>query len=355
MSEESPHTHRDPGAENASGEVLLTGATGFVGRHLYPALEAAGYPVRCATRRPDAAARRRPERRWVRLDVDHPETLVPALEGCRFAYFLIHEMGGDGRYEERERRAAEAFSAAAHEAGVERIVYLGGVAPAGEASRHLRSRLGTGEVLRSGPVPALELRAGMVMGAGSASWQMVRDLAARLPAMILPRWLRNHSQPVFIDDVVLALLASLSLPLAESRWLDLPGPEALTHRELLERVAARLGRRPLLLDVPVLTPKLSSYWIALVTRTRWALARELVQGLTSDLLPSGESVWDQLPAPCLQARPTELERAIELCLSDEEALKDEKNPESPSPAALRRLRALAHDWTQQRAAPGGAS
>jgi hypothetical protein len=196
----------------------------------------------------------------------------------------------------------------------------------------------------------------MVMGAGSASWQMVRDLAARLPAMILPRWLRNHSQPVFVDDVVLALLASLSLPLPESRWLDLPGPEALTHRELLDRVAERLGRRPLLVDVPVLTPKLSSYWIALVTRTRWSLARELVQGLTSDLLPSGDSVWDQLPAACRSSEgrclhPTEIDRAIELCLSDERQLKDEPKGESPGPDALRRLCALAEAW--ERKVPSG--
>lgn len=314
-------------------KVLLTGATGFVGSYLYPALIAAGEEVRCATRSVTSARRRWPDREWVRLDADEPASLGPALAECRVAYYLIHEMDVGDRFEEHERRAAEAFADAAAAAGVERLVYLGGVAPSGTPSRHLRSRLTTGEVLRRGPVPAVELRAGMVMGAGSSSWQMVRDLAARLPAMILPRWLRNRSWPVFIDDVVLALLAAAHPRVPARRWYDAPGPEGLTHRQLIDRVAASFGRRPLLLDVPVLSPKLSSYWIALVTRTRLRLARELVQGLTSDLEPSGELIWDHVPGYA----PTSVARAIELCLADE------KDASVPSADARRRLAAAARD------------
>jgi len=195
---------------------------------------------------------------------------------------------------ERERAMAETFLTAAERAGVERIVYLGAMAPQGPPSIHLQSRLEVGHVLRGGGsrVPTLELRAGMIVGYGSASWQIVRDLAARLPAMVLPRWLQCRSEPVAIDDVIVALATGARIPLDASASFDLPGPEIMTYRETLLRTADVLGhRRPVTVDVPVLSPMLSAQWIRLVTMADWSVARQLVEGLTSDLLARSEDYW----------------------------------------------------------------
>ena len=314
--------------------ILLTGATGFVGAHLYPALVAAGCAVRCASRSPEAARQRLPRRRWVALDVEQPHTLQPAMEGCRAAYFLVHRISGRKDYLEREVDGARDFAAAAAAAGLERIVYVGAVEPAGEPSRHLRARLETGRVLRAGGVPTAELRAAMILGAGGASWEMVHQLARRLPAMLLPRWLRNRSQPVLVDDIVVALVAALDLPAGWNGWLDVPGPTVASHRDLLRRVAEQMGYRPPLFDVPVLSPRLSSYWIGLVTSADLALAKELVEGLISDLLPSGESVWDRLPGH----RPVPLDEAIALALADHGA------GSTPTPATEARIGAAVASY-----------
>lgn len=298
----------------AEGEcVLLTGATGFVGRYAYPALRAAGYRVRCASRRPDQAELDFPDREWVRYDAEDPATVGPALEGCSSALFLVHGMGSSSSaadYPERERAAATAFREAAEAAGLRRVVYLGGVAPQGRPSKHLQSRLDTGEVLRSGAVSTIELRAAMVVGLGSSSWLMLRDLAKRLPAMLLPRWLRNHSWPVSIDDVVAALLIALAHPDDSSAWFDAPGPERLSHRDLMVRVAKLMGKSPRMISVPVLSPRLSSYWIGLVTRTDFSLARELVEGLRFDLDPSGTSIWTLAPDHELQSLDDMIRNAL---------------------------------------------
>ncbi|MBC8069395.1 MAG: NAD-dependent epimerase, partial [Deltaproteobacteria bacterium] len=196
-------------------------------------------------------------------------------------------------YGELERRDAEAFASAAERAGVERIVYLGGPAPRGEPSEHLRSRLAVGEILRAGMVPTIELRASMVIGYGSASWQIVRDLAVRLPAMILPRWLKSRTRPVALDDVVAALIAAGTMPVAGSEWFDIPGPEVMTGRQILERIAAVRGRHIFAIEVPLLTPRLSALWLRLVTRADFSLARELVLGLGEDLLPHDDRFWAQ--------------------------------------------------------------
>ncbi|MGM0574367.1 MAG: NAD(P)H-binding protein [Myxococcota bacterium] len=276
--------------------VLLTGASGFVGRHAFPALVEAGFEVRCASRDPDRAARRYPDREWVRLDLGDPGSLRPALRGCRSAIYLVHGMASGEAYEARERAAAEAFAMAAGDEGLERIVYLGGVEPRGGASsRHLRSRLATGERLRAGPVSTVELRASMIIGPGSESWRIVRDLAMRLPAMLLPNWLRNRSRPVGIDDVVVALAHALRLPDEEAGVWDLPGPEGLSHEEVLRRIAALRGLKPVTFHVPFVTPRLSSHWIRLVTRADYGLARELVEGLTADLSGDEPGFWALLP------------------------------------------------------------
>lgn len=314
--------------------VLLTGATGFVGSHLYPALDAAGVPVRCASRSPEKAARSHPGREWVEIDLEKPHTLDPALAGCRAAYYLIHRISNDPDYVQSEVAGARDFAAAAAKAGLERIVYMGGVEPAGKPSRHLEARLETGRVLRAGEVPTVELRAAMIIGAGSASWEMVHDLAKRLPAMVLPRWLQNRSRPVLIDDVVVALLAALDLPAGWNGWLDAPGPTTISHKELLRMVAREKGYSPLMVDVPVVTPKLSSYWIGLVSDTKLEMVQELVEGLTSDLLPSGELIWDRLPSH----RPVEVDQAIRLALGDSRVRKKGADDETAADGAAERIR-----------------
>jgi uncharacterized protein YbjT (DUF2867 family) len=294
--------------------VLLTGATGFIGRNLHPALRRAGLVVRSLTRRPEEARRRWPEQEWVGGDVGEPGSLAAALRGCGAAYYLVHGMSsGRPGWAEEERRWAEGFARAAHQAGVGRVVYLGGVAPRGAPSEHLRARLETGEVLRGGPVPCLELRAGMIVGAGSASWTIVRDLAARLPAMVLPAWLMHRSEPVAVDDVVRALVAGSRLALPRSEVWDLPGPEALSGEEILRRVAAVIGRRPFLVRVPFVSPSLSSHWIRLVTRADHRLAAELVEGLTSDLLATRPGFWAAAGLP----PPLALEEAARRALAAE--------------------------------------
>jgi uncharacterized protein YbjT (DUF2867 family) len=278
--------------------VLVTGATGFVGRALVPALRAAGLPVRATSRHPPADGRdgaRGVE--WVAADLARPADLPRALDGVRAAYFLVHGMAsGAEDYAEEERRAASAFAREAERAGVERIVYLGGVAPRGRPSRHLASRLAVGEVLVAGRVPALELRASMIVGAESASWRVVRDLALRLPAMVLPSWAESRTSPVSIDDVVAALVAALDLPLREGLSLDLPGPDVLRLREILEHVAALRGRALPWIRAPLPAPRVSSLWLKLVSGAEWNVVRELVLGLEHDLLPrDGASFWDRVP------------------------------------------------------------
>jgi len=294
--------------------AILTGASGFIGRHLHAPLVAAGWEVRCLTRRPEEARRRWPDRSWIGGDVGDAASVARALRGCSVAYYLVHGMASARPgFADDELRWAEDFAVAAAEAGVRRIVYLGGVAPRGTPSEHLRSRLETGEALRTGPVPCLELRAGMIVGAGSASWTIVRDLAARLPAMVLPGWLAHRSEPVAVDDVVAALVAAARLDLPRSAWWDVPGPEALSGKEILRRVAAVMGRRPILLEVPLVTPRLSSHWIRLVTRADHGLARELVEGLTSDLVAARPGYWIAAGLP----PPVALEEAARRALAAE--------------------------------------
>lgn len=277
------------GTEGA--RIVVTGATGFVGTALRDALAAAGRHVVAGARNPASATKRFPRDRWVRLDFDDAATLAPALAGARSAFYLVHAMAAPG-FRQHERAHAERFAAAADAAGLERVVYLGGVAPSGRPSEHLASRLEVGEILRAGRVPTLELRASMIVGAGSTSWQIARDLAFRLPGMVVPKWLDTRTCPVAVDDVVAALVAALDLPLATSAWFDLPGPDVLTMRAVLERVAALRGLAPPMMRVPLLTPGVSSWWLALVTRANFRVARELVLGLTSDLVPRDGRYWE---------------------------------------------------------------
>jgi uncharacterized protein YbjT (DUF2867 family) len=276
---------------------LVVGASGFVGRALVPALADAGEQVRATSRRPPdraaAGAGGRPGVTWMRCDVGDRDSVRAALQGVAWAYYLVHAMrGGERDFRRAERQGARNFVRAAEESGCKRIVYLGGVEPRGRPSEHLASRLEVGSILRSGKVPTIELRAAMIIGNGSISWQIVRDLAARLPIMILPRWLESRSRPIAIEDVVAALLEARRMPLERSEWFDVPGPEELSCREMLSAVGRLRGRRIPMVPIPLLTPRVSALWLRFVTGAPYEVARELVLGLEDDLLPRDERFFE---------------------------------------------------------------
>ncbi len=281
--------------------VLLSGATGFVGARVHGPLVANGHQVFCGSRSPDRARRKYPNQHWVPLDLGDEGSVDAALDGCEAAYFLVHALtGAKDDYGKRELAGAQQFARLAARRGLKRIVYLGGLEPAPEVmSKHLASRLAVGRALREGEVPCLELRASVIIGNGSASFRILRDLAARLPAMVLPRWLENRTEPAAIDDVVAALVAGLGVPLPSSDWYDLPGAEALSGREMLLRTARILGVRPRTLPIPLLTPRLSARWLWLISGVDYRLAQELVDGLKRDLLAQRRGFRDLagLPAP----------------------------------------------------------
>lgn len=281
--------------------VLVTGATGFVGSRLYPVLARRYRHVVGGTRSVGRARRRWPSRDWTTFDVNDPGCLERVLDGVDVVFYLVHGMAEPGDYEARERQAASDFIKAAAAANVSRIVYLGGVAPSGPLSVHLRSRLITGEVLRSGPVSCVELRAGMIIGSNSESWRMVRDLSARLPVMVLPRWLKTRSQPVSVRDVLAALAHAAEIPDDRAGCYSLPGPEILSAKETILRVSKLRGYRPTTIDVPFVTPSLSSYWIEWVTRADRRVARELVEGLRSDLVALEPAFWSLMADHELQS------------------------------------------------------
>ncbi|HEX7665025.1 MAG TPA: NAD(P)H-binding protein [Polyangiaceae bacterium] len=294
----------------------MTGATGFVGEHIYSTLVEHGFDVICGTRHPTEAAKDDSVRQFCQFDLDDPASVARALSRVDRAIYLAHSMGDDGGEDflEHERRHAETFRDAAAEKGLDRIVYLGGMRPAGELSRHLESRLMTGEILRGGKVPTIELRATMILGGGSESFRIVRDLAARLPVMILPKWLENKSQPVAIADIGEAIAHALEMPIEGSVVYTAPGPETLSGRDIILRTAELLGQKPKAIEVPLVTPRLSSYWIRLVTRANPDVARELVEGLRSDIVSQGKEIWTSMP----DFERTPFDRAVTMALREEE-------------------------------------
>jgi uncharacterized protein YbjT (DUF2867 family) len=297
-------THRDP------DPTLVTGASGYVGGRLVEELLSRGRRVRALARNP-AAASQPPEVDVRGGDAVSGQGLREALEGCRTAYYLIHSMGrGSGReFARRDREAAVNFGEAARDAGVERVVYLGGLGPTGpDASEHLRSRHEVAELLRQRVPGFIYVRAAMIIGEGSASFEMLRHLVTRLPVMITPRWVDTRSQPVAVDDVVRALADVAELEDAAGE-VQLGGPEVLTYREMMARAARVLGRRPpAVVKVPVLSPRLSSYWVSLVTPVETGLVRPLVDGMKS------ETVVETRPPAGINERPLGFEDAVRAAL-----------------------------------------
>lgn len=267
--------------------LLVTGATGYVGGRLVSRLLEAGHRVRILARDP-ARLSGRPWLGKVEVavgDVLVPATLAPALAGVSAAFYLVHSMRSGADFERRDVEAARAFGAAAREAGVGRIVYLGGLGdPGSDLSHHLRSRQECGAALGAAGVPVTELRAGVIVGSGSVSFEMIRYLTERLPAMICPRWVYTRAQPIAIRDVLAYLLATLSTPASVGQVVELGGADVLTYGEMMRGYAAVRGLRRWLLPVPILTPRLSSYWVHWITPIPADIARPLIEGLRNEVV-----------------------------------------------------------------------
>jgi uncharacterized protein YbjT (DUF2867 family) len=266
--------------------VLVTGASGFIGGRLTEALAAGDVDIHVAGRNPDLLKRRWPDLTAVRMDVLDPASMAGALQDVDVAYYLVHSMSeGEHGFEERDRAAARNFAEAARAAGVRLIVYMGGLGDdADEAlSPHLASRHETGRILARYGLPVLELRAGIVIGSGSASFRMMMDLVKRLPVMVTPKWVRTRTQPIAIDDVIAYLTrAAAFVPREDHTIVEIGGPDVLEYKEMMVRAARLRGRAPLILPVPVLTPRLSSLWCGLVTSVPVSVARPLIDGLRNE-------------------------------------------------------------------------
>jgi uncharacterized protein YbjT (DUF2867 family) len=280
-------------------DLLVTGATGYVGSQLVPELLERGHRVRALSRDPSRLPAAVDGREG---DAVSGKGLGEALDGCRVAYYLIHSMDAEGDFAARDREAAVNFGEEAARAGVERVIYLGGLGE--QDSEHLRSRLEVAELLAARAPGLVHVRAAMVIGAGSASFVMLRTLVERLPVMVCPRWIDTRTQPVAIGDVVRTLAAIAEADDVPPE-IQLGGADVLTYREMMERTARVLGRRrPLVVKVPVLTPRLSSYWVTLVTPVESGLARPLIDGLASEM------VVREPPPPGINDQPLGFDDAV---------------------------------------------
>ncbi|WP_311836034.1 SDR family oxidoreductase [Cellulomonas fimi] len=281
--------------------ALVTGATGYIGGRLVPELLAAGFGVRAMARHPERLDGRpwRPEAEVVAADAQDPDQLRAALDGVDVAYYLIHALGSGPRFEASDRRTARVFATAARESGVGRVVYLGGLHPeTDDLSPHLESRTEVGEILLASGVPTAVLQAAVIIGSGSASFEMMRYLTERLPAMVAPRWLDNRIQPIAVRDVLRYLVGAARLPAEVSRTFDIGGPDVLTYRQMMQRYAAVAGLPARVIrTLPVLTPRLASLWVGLVTPVPSGLARPLVESLIHEVVVKEDDLRRYVPDP----------------------------------------------------------
>jgi uncharacterized protein YbjT (DUF2867 family) len=271
--------------------IAVLGASGTIGRALLPRL-GDEHDVLAVSRRPQEST---PGVRWAAADATDGAAVRTVLDGVDVAYYLVHSLGSRD-FEQRDRLAAETVAREAERAGVRQLVYLGGLGDdAAQLSRHLRSRAETASILASGSVPLTTLRAAMVIGAGSAAFETIVALVDRLPGMICPRWVATPTQPIAMADVVAYLAGVGGLEAAFGRSLDVGGPEVMTYRGMIERIAGLRGRRPRIVEVPLLTPRLSSYWLHLVTPVNAGVARPLIDGLRNPTVARDDAIRRLVP------------------------------------------------------------
>lgn len=294
--------------------VLVTGANGFIGRLLTKALISENVLVRCMVRK-------LPEKSYaavqtVQADLLQPLTLDAAMTGVDTAYYLVHAMaGGRAGFERRDHDAAENFVRAAEKAGVRRVIYLGGLGETGDdLSEHLKSRLEVAEILRSGKFATTFLRAAIIIGAGGASFEMVKSLVERLPVMITPRWVTTLCQPIAVEDVISYLVGCLNDERTTGLTFDIGGPDVITYKEMMERFGRIRGRELYILPVPVLTPRLSSYWVGFITPVSPSVSMPLIEGLKNEVVCRENAIKGIIP---LQL--TSYDEAVRKALSAEKA------------------------------------
>jgi uncharacterized protein YbjT (DUF2867 family) len=289
--------------------ILVTGATGFIGRRLVPALVAEGHDVRAMTRRPKAYDG---PGEPVAGNVDDRESLLGPLEGVDVAYYLVHALD-DADFERKDAEAARAFASAAAEQGVQQIIYMGGLGDDGDLSAHLRSRREVEGLLAESGVPVTVLRAAIVVGAGGISWEITRQLVKNLPAMVVPKWAATKTQPIAVDDVIRYLVGVCGKEAALGEIFEIGGPDQLTYVEML-RVAAEVDkeRTPPIIQVPVLTPRLSSYWLALVTDVDITTGRNLIDSMGIEVVVKEQRIREIVPG-----EPMGYTEAVRLALAED--------------------------------------
>ena len=295
--------------------TLVTGATGFVGARLIPRLLAADHEVRALVR--DRERYQAPPGADVyEGDVLKPGSFETSLQDVDVAYYLIHSMRAGSDFEERDRLAARRFAEAASDAGVDRVIYLGGLGEAGDQlSQHLRSRREVEFILGEGSYELTTLRAAIIVGAGSAGFEIVRQLVSKLPVMVTPRWVQNECQPIAIEDVLTYLVGVAETPATAGETYEIGGPDVLTYAEMLRRTAVAMGRRPpKILSVPVLTPRLSAYWVGLMTDADWRVARPLIDGLRTPVVVTDDSITTHITTDL-----TPFDEAVRRALAEAEA------------------------------------
>lgn len=275
--------------------VLVTGSGGFIGRLLTKALLAEDVQLRCMVRKSAGPSDSTIE--TVRGDLLEPATLPAAMAGVDTVYYLVHAMaGGRAGFERRDREAAENFVRAAEKAGVRRVIYLGGLGETGDdLSEHLKSRLEVADILRAGKFATTFLRAAIIIGAGGASFEMVKALVERLPVMITPRWVTTRCQPIAVEDVISYLVGCLKDERTTGGTFDIGGPDVLTYKDMMERFGRICGRSLYILPVPVLTPRLSSYWVGLISPVAPSVSMPLIEGLKNEVICREHTIRTFIP------------------------------------------------------------
>jgi uncharacterized protein YbjT (DUF2867 family) len=298
--------------EETKPVILLTGGSGYIGGRLIPILEQQGVKLRCLARSPDKVRSVVKETtEIVQGNVLDPASLDQALQGVHTAYYLVHLMSGSKDFEKEDRQAALNFAGAAKKARVRRIIYLGGLGDDADPdlSPHLRSRHEVGKILRESGVETIEFRASLVIGTGSLSFDLVKSLTDRLPVMICPRWLSTPTQPIAVDDVLAYLLAAKDLPPGESKVFEIGSPDVTTYGDMIREYARQKGLRRWLISVPVLTPYLSSLWLALVTPTAFEVGRHLIEGLKNPTVVRDKTALEVFPVRPMGVREA-MQRAL---------------------------------------------